>query len=83
MSTFAVNSGKKELKEKTGAEHKWLVDDTKEIDNYNNKLKRKNDISVFILPCIKNLDIGTKIFCKIASLIKKYRNMLRLLRYEF
>ena len=83
MNTFAGNMGKKGLKESTGAQHKWLVDDTREIDNYSEKIKRINDISVFNLPCIKNIRIGTKIFCKMAFLIKKYRNMLRLLRYEF
>jgi O-methyltransferase involved in polyketide biosynthesis len=83
MSSFAVNAGKKELKERTGTEHKWLVDDTKEIDNYNKKLKRKDNISIFCLPCIKNTSIRIKIFCKTASLLKNYRNMLRLLRYEF
>ena len=28
MNKFAVNAGKKELKKKTGTEHKWVVDDT-------------------------------------------------------
>lgn len=83
ISSFAANAGKKKLKETTGAEHKWAVDNTAEIDKYNRKLKRINDLSIFESPCVKNMNMEIKIFCKIASAINKYKNMLRLLRYEY
>jgi O-methyltransferase involved in polyketide biosynthesis len=83
MSSYAVKAGKNGLKETTGAEHKWLVDNIYEIDDYNKKLKRINDISIFESSCIKDMDIGIKIFCKIALMAKKYKNMLRILKYEY
>lgn len=83
LNSFVVKAGKKGLKETTNAEHKWVVDNTEEIDSYNKKLKRKNNNSVFNLPCLKYTNMRIKIFCKMAHLIKKYRNILRLMRYEF
>jgi O-methyltransferase involved in polyketide biosynthesis len=73
MSSLAVDIGKRGLKETTGAEHKWMIDDTKEIDGYNNKLKRQYDFSIFNVPCIKEMNIGIKIFCKTALLLTRQK----------
>lgn len=47
MNSFAIKSGKESLKETTGAEHKWAVDDIHEVDRFDSKLTRIAGLSVF------------------------------------
>ena len=83
MSTFGVASGKEQLEQTTGAVHKWAVDHIEEVDALNDRLSREAYISVFQAPCIKELSIGTRLFCRIALMIPRFRNILRLASYRF
>ena len=83
MNAFAINSGKKKLKETTGAVHRWAVDDVQEVDHLNHKLKRVSALPVFRSPYILKLSLGLRTMLGILSLMPKFKNMVRLLKYEF
>ncbi len=80
MNSFAIQSGRSRLKERTGAEHKWAVDDVSEVDRLDPRLRRISNTSLFgskYLPSVYRVAFGT------ASIAPRFRNMIRLLRYEF
>lgn len=83
MNSFAVKSGKKELQQTTGAVHKWAVDDVREIDSLDLKLKRLHNMSVFKSIYIRKLPLRLRFILSLVSVIPKYKNMIRLLKYEF
>lgn len=83
MNSFAIQSGKESLKKATGAVHKWAVDDVSEVDKMDLKLKRLEDLSLFKSPFIKHLPYKLRLFIAFASLFANYKNMMRLMRYEF
>jgi hypothetical protein len=83
MNSFAINSGKKSLKETTGAEHKWAVDNIHEVDQLNAKLKRVVTLSVFKSKYIHKLPVKTRLIYAVMSTIPTFRNMMRLLLYRF
>ncbi len=84
VSSYAMKYGKKELKETTGAIHKWAVDDIdEEVDKLNPKLKRIAELSLFQSPNIRKLSWQFRVLYGIVSLIPRYKNMLTLLRYQF
>jgi O-methyltransferase involved in polyketide biosynthesis len=80
MNSYAVKMGKSRLKETAGAEHKWAVDDVNEVDQLDPKLRR-----VANLPLLgsKYLPLKYRLLFGIALILPRYRNMMRLLRYEF
>ena len=80
MNSYAVKMGKSDLKRKTGAEHKWAVDDVSKVDELNPKLRRIDNIAILRS---KYLPLKYRLFFGIATLAPRYGNMLRLLRYEF
>lgn len=80
MNSYAVKMGKSDLKKKTGAEHKWAVDDVDKVDELNPKLRRTANLTIFrskYLPWKYQLLFG------LATIAPRFKNMLRLLRYEF
>ena len=80
MNSFAVQSGSKKLRERTGAEHRWVVDDVKAIDRLNPELRRVSNESVF---GSKYLPVGYRLTFGTASILPRFRDMMRMLRYEF
>jgi len=63
--------------------HSWGIDDTSEIERWNPKLKKLNDISLFQSPYIKLLPFTHRMIYRAMAISSKLRNVLRLLRYEF
>jgi len=80
MNSFALKMGKSSLKETSGAEHKWAVDDIHKVDKLNPKLKRINNLTIF---GSKYLPLKYRLVYRIAYIVPPVKNMLRLLRYEF
>lgn len=83
MNSFAINSGKKNLKEKTGAEHKWVVDDLHNVDKLNSTMKRIADLSLLKSEYKTQLPLKTRLLYTALSTIPSFRNMLRVLLYKF
>ena len=80
MNSYAMKMGRKRLKERTGAEHRWAVDDVNEVDQLDPKLRRLAN-----LPLLgsKYLPLKYRRLFGIALILPRYKNMMRLLRYEF
>jgi O-methyltransferase involved in polyketide biosynthesis len=80
MNSYAMKMGKSRLKERTGAEHKWAVEDVNEVDQLDPKLRR-----VANLPLLgsKYLPLRYRLLFGLALISPRYKNMMRLLRYEF
>ena len=83
MNTFAIQSGREKLKKTTGAVHKWAVDDTREVDKLNARLKRMEDVSLFESPFMRKLPFGLRWLLRFASLAPRFKSMIRLMRYRF
>ena len=83
MNSFAIKSGKESLKETTGAEHKWAVDDIHEVDKLNSRLKRINELSVFGFKNSYKLPLKYRVIYAIMYFIPSFRNMMRMLLYKF
>jgi O-methyltransferase involved in polyketide biosynthesis len=83
MNSFAVKSGKERLKETTGAIHKWIVDDLRDVDKLNTKLTRTANLSVFKSPYIHKLPSKVRLMYATLCLLPSFRNMMRLLLYKF
>ncbi len=83
MNSFAVKSGKNQLKETTGAVHKWIVDDVRTVDRLDPKLDRMDSLSVFNSKYIHNLPMKVRLVYAALCLIPRFRNMIRLLQYKF
>lgn len=83
MNSFAVNSGKKNLKEQTGAEHKWAVDDAHKVDQLNPRLERMSNLSIFKSTYIQKLPLKTRLIYAIMCTIPSFKSMMRLLLYKF
>jgi len=80
MNSYAIKMGKARLQKTTGGEHKWAVDDVNKVDTLNPKLKR-----IASLPLLqsKYLPLQYRFLFAIAYISPRYRNMIRLLRFEF
>jgi O-methyltransferase involved in polyketide biosynthesis len=83
LSSFAVKSGRTELETKTGAVHKWAVDDIREVDALEPRLRRINDLSLVRTRYRRELSWGYRLLFAAASLVPRSRDLHRLLRYEF
>lgn len=83
MNSFAIQSGKESLKETTGAEHKWMVDDVRQVDQLNSKLKRNAAVSIFKSRYIHKLPLKERYLYAAMGFIPSFRNMMRLLSYKF
>lgn len=83
MNSFAINSGKESLKETTGAEHKWAVDDINDVDKLNDKLKRIDSLPIFKSPYINKLSLKYRLIYALMSAVPGFRDMISLLLYEF
>lgn len=83
MTPFATSMGKKELKEKTGAVYKWTVNDSKEIDSISPKLKKIEELPLMNSVYVKRLSFKSQLIFGLLSLVPKFRNMMRLMKYDF
>ncbi len=83
MSSFAIKSGKSSLKETTGAEHKWAVNDVHKVDKLDSKLKRITYLQLFGSKYIRKLPLKYRLIYGVMHLIPPFRNMICLFRYQF
>jgi O-methyltransferase involved in polyketide biosynthesis len=83
MNSFAIQSAKSAANEPTAGLHKWEVNDIREVDALDPKLKRGKTISVFHSAYIGKLPISYHLLYRSMALIPQFRNMIRLLHYQF
>jgi O-methyltransferase involved in polyketide biosynthesis len=83
LSSFAVRSGKSQLEATTGATHSWAVDDTGVIEQFDPKLKKISELSVFEVASMKELPWVFRVIFTSMRIFPRFRSMLRLLRYQF
>ncbi len=83
LSSFAVRLARKTLAETTGAEHRWAIDDVEEIDALDPELRRLAAIPIFASPYVRRLPLRSRIAFGLGAVFPNYRNMLRVLLYEF
>ncbi len=83
MTPFATSIGKKELKKKTGAVYEWTVNDSKEIDSINPKLRKVEELSLMNSTYVGKLSFKSRLMFALLSRIPKFRNMMRLMKYDF
>jgi len=83
MNSFAIQSAKSAANEPTAGLHKWEVNDIREVDALDPKLKREKAISIFHAPYIGKLPIGYHLLYRSMALVPQFRNMIRLLLYQF
>jgi O-methyltransferase involved in polyketide biosynthesis len=67
----------------TNALCQWGVDDLDEVDKLDTKLKRMTELPLFKSPYFQKLPWEFRSFYNLMSLVPRYRNMMRLLRYQF
>jgi len=80
MNSYAMKMGRSRLKERMGAEHRWAVDDVKAVDQLDPKLRRVANLSLL---GSKYLPRRYRLLFGVGLIFPRYRNMMRLLRYEF
>jgi O-methyltransferase involved in polyketide biosynthesis len=83
MNSFAIQSAKSAANEPIAGLHTWEVNDLREVDALNPKLKRDKAISVFRSSYIGKLPISYRLLYGAMALVPKFCNMIRLLRYQF
>ncbi|HVX50221.1 MAG TPA: class I SAM-dependent methyltransferase [Chitinophagaceae bacterium] len=83
MSSFAIKGGRQKLKETTGAEHKWAVDDPVTVDALNPVLKRVEALPLFASKFMKKLPLFFRLLYGGMGLFKQFKTMIRLMRYRF
>lgn len=83
INSFAVQAGRRNLETAMGAVHRWSVDDTSTVDALDAKLRKRDDLSLFGSQYVRRLPWRARLLCRAASLSRRYRDMIRLLRYDF
>jgi len=83
MNSHAVESGRSRASFPTGALHLWAVDDLNEVDKLDTRLKRMTEVSLFKSPYFRKLPWEFRSLYGLISLMPRYTNMMRLLRYQF
>jgi O-methyltransferase involved in polyketide biosynthesis len=83
LSSFAVKSGRTDLETKTGAVHRWAVDDIRDVDALEPRLRRIDDLSLLKTRYRRELSWRYRLLFAAAALIPRFRDLHRLLRYEF
>jgi O-methyltransferase involved in polyketide biosynthesis len=83
MNSFAIQSAKSARNEPTAGLHQWEVNDIQEVDALDPTLKREKAISIFHSSYIGKLPIGYHLLYRFMALVPQFRNMIRMLRYQF
>lgn len=66
-----------------GAIQKFIVEDIEELDKLNPKMKREETLSLFESKYLQKMPFIYRSLLRMAASSKKYKNMIRLVRYEF
>lgn len=82
MSSFAIRSARDELKQTTGAVHKWAVDNAAEVDKLDPKLKRLEAVSFLKSPYRRKLTPGFRILYGLMAVVPAFKHMLLFMRYR-
>ena len=80
MNSSAIESGRSTLKEKMDAEHRWAVDDVRRVDALDSRLRRVSSSNIFTS---SYMPPGYRLAFGVASVVPRFRGMIRLLRNEF
>ena len=83
MNSYAIKSGQSRASRTTGALHKWSVENPEEVDRLDTKLKRMAELSLFKSPYVHRLPWMFRWSYIAISLVPRYKNTIRLLRYQF
>jgi hypothetical protein len=83
LSSFAVKAGRTQLETKTGAVHRWAVDDIGEVDALEPRLRRIDELPLLKSPYRGQLSWRYRLLFGAAALVPPFRDLHRLLRYEF
>jgi len=83
MNPSSVDLKQEQLKKTTGATIRWTVDSISEVDKLNSKLKRIEIVPLFKSIFIKQLPFRLRFIFGLLTLFPKYKNGMRLLRYDF
>jgi O-methyltransferase involved in polyketide biosynthesis len=83
MSSFAIKAGQSNLKKTTGAVHKWAIDKASQVDKLDPRLRLISDLSLFKSPYMQGLPLKFRLLYGLLSIIPRYKNMMRLMRYRF
>lgn len=83
LSSFAIKSGRTGLETKTGAVHRWALDDIRDVDALEPRLRRIDDLSLVKTPYRRDLSWRPRLLFAAAGRIPRFRDLLRLRRYEF
>ena len=83
MNSFAIKSGKEDLKKTTGAEHKWAVDHIQAVEKLDLKFKKIKNISILKSKYMRKMNMKYRLLYAILSVIPNFRNMIRLLMFQF
>ena len=73
LSSFAVKAGRTELETKTGAVHRWAVDDIREVDALEPRLSRIDDLSLLRTRYRRELSWRYRLLFATASLVPRFR----------
>jgi methyltransferase (TIGR00027 family) len=83
MNSFAIEAGKKRLAETTGAVHKWAVNDLRDVDRLNPRMKRIRSLSLLRSRYMRKLTFRERFVFGLLSMAPAFKNMLRMLRYRY
>jgi O-Methyltransferase involved in polyketide biosynthesis len=83
MNSFAIKLVKDKLQTVMGVTPSWAVDDVRQIDELNPRLKRIDSLALIRSRYIKKLPILTRLSLGICSIFPAFRNMMRIVQYEF
>ncbi|HWB25905.1 MAG TPA: class I SAM-dependent methyltransferase [Chitinophagaceae bacterium] len=83
MSSFAIKGGREKLKETTGAEHKWAVDDPATVDALNPVLQRMDALPLLSSKYMQRLPFFFWLLYGVMGLFSRFKYMIRLMRYKF
>jgi O-methyltransferase involved in polyketide biosynthesis len=82
-SSYAMKSGESSLRETTGAVQRWAVDNPSEIEKLDAKLLRVTELSLFRSRYVKQLPWISRLSYGFIVFIPRFKNMMRLFRYQF
>ncbi len=83
MNAYAITAVRSRLGQTTGASQMWAVEDLEQVDKLDSKLERVTEMPLFRSPYIKKLPWAFRWFYSLLSVVPQYRNMMRLVRYQF
>lgn len=83
MNAYAIQLAQSSASRTTGALHKWAVENTEEVDQLDARLKRVTELSLLRSAYVRQLPWVFRLLYGSIAFFPQYRNMIRLLRYQF